>query len=272
MMNIIKSFFLFVCLLGEPILTAQLPEKPMTIIVRTYNNKDWYQRNIDSILCQKYSNYRVLYYDDCSSDDTGGLVEAYLKDKDQEQKITLIRNQDRLYSMENLYIGAWQCDKDEIIIDMDGDDWFFHDHVLTCLNEAYADPDVWMTYGSYITYPDNMIGIASEVPQEVIDQNSYRKTGGCITHLRTYYAGFFQKIKKEDLFYRGNFVTSAQDVAYIVPMIEMGGKHSRYIPEILYVYNRANPINDDKVDRSLQWRVDQYIRSKEKYEPIDDFH
>ncbi len=272
-MNIIRFIFLFVFLLVQQvILSEQSTEKPMTIIVRSYNNKDWYNRNLDSILSQNYTNYRVLYYDDASSDNTGGLVEAYLQTNDPAGKVILICNQERLYSMENLYIGACLCEKNEVIVDMDGDDWFFHDDVLSSLNEVYADPDVWMTYGSYITYPDNWIGIASEVPQEVIDQNIYRNTGGCISHLRTYYAGLFQKIKKEDLFYHGNFVTTAQDVAYIVPMMEMGGKHSRYISKILYVYNRANPINDDKVDRSLQWRVDQYIRSQEKYEPIDDFN
>jgi glycosyltransferase involved in cell wall biosynthesis len=247
-----------------------LEEKPMTIVLRSYNNKEWYKRNLDSILSQKYQNFRVLYYDDASTDNTGPLVEEYLQKKDLDHRVTLFQNPIRRCSMANLYHGVWLCHGDEIIIDMDGDDWFAHDHVLSHLNEVYADPSVWLTYGSHVTYPDYKIGIAGQVPQHIIDQNTSRENGGWISHLRTYYAGLFQKIKKEDMYYEGDFVKSAQDVAYMVPMFEMGGKHSKFIAEILYVYNRANPINDDKVDRALQWKIDQYIRSKEKYSPIEE--
>jgi hypothetical protein len=45
-------------------------EKNLTVIISSYNNKDWYRYNLDSVITQKYSNYQVLYIDDCSPDGT----------------------------------------------------------------------------------------------------------------------------------------------------------------------------------------------------------
>lgn len=243
-------------------------EKPMVIFIPSYNNKEWYKQNLDSIFSQNYQNYRVIYIDDASPDGTGELVRQYIREKRQEKRVNLIVNKERLTGLENIYRAVWLCDKNEIAIEVDGDDWFPHPHVLSYLNKIYQDPNVWLTYGQYITYPSSEVGMAGQVPQEVIDQNSIRTVGGYVTHLRTFYAGLFQKIKKEDMFYEGKFLTSASDSAFMIPMTEMAGNHARFIPEILYVYNRSNPINDDKVDRALQHRLDLYMRSKERYSPL----
>src|SRR5262245_7790817 len=51
---------------------------------------------------------------------------------------------------------------------------------------------------------------------------------------------------------------------------EMAGPHGRFIAEVLYYYNRANPLNDDKVDRSGQLRTELQIRGKARYGRLDN--
>lgn len=249
----------------------KIVEKPMVIVIPSYNNKEWYQRNLDSVMTQNYDNYRVIYVDDASSDGTGKLVREYIRVNDAEHYVTLIENTNRVGALANLYKMISSCDKNEIIVTVDGDDWLINRDVLKYLNKVYSDPNVWMTYGQFIAYPSNSVGFASQVPQEVIEQNAFRSHGGSVTHLRTFYAGLFHKIKKEDLIYEGKFYPMAWDTAILVPMLEMSGKRSKYIPQALYVYNWSNPINDEKVDRGLQKRLDDQIRSKEKYQPIAEF-
>jgi len=53
-------------------------EKPIVLIVASYNNTQWYKWNLDSIFNQKYKNYHVIYIDDCSKDDTYELVKNYI--------------------------------------------------------------------------------------------------------------------------------------------------------------------------------------------------
>ena len=54
-------------------------EKHIVVVVPSRNNSQWYKKNLDSVLNQKYSNYQVIYIDDQSTDNNGILVENYLK-------------------------------------------------------------------------------------------------------------------------------------------------------------------------------------------------
>jgi hypothetical protein len=53
------------------------------------------------------------------------------------------------------------------------------------------------------------------------------------------------------------------------PMIEMAGERHRFIPDVVYVYNRQNPINDDKVNTQLQRDMESYIRAMPRYQRLE---
>ncbi|MBS0604952.1 MAG: glycosyltransferase family 2 protein [Verrucomicrobia bacterium] len=246
-----------------------LNEKPIVVVIPSYKNKQWYQRNLDSVFSQNYHNFRVIYIDDASPDGTGDLVRAYVKEKKQQFRFTLIQNPSRVGALANLYKGIWQCAPNEIVANLDGDDWFYDPNVLAKLNQVYADPNVWVTYGQFIYYPAEIVGFAEEVPREVIEQNAFREHSRGTTALRTFYAGLFQKINIEDLLYNGTFFPSAWDLAMMWPILEMAGSHIRFIPDVFYVYNIDNPINDFKTDLSLQQHLDWVTRHMPRYSPIE---
>ncbi len=50
------------------------------IMILSYNNERWCQENIKSACEQRYNNFRVIYVDDCSSDNTGRLVRSYISE------------------------------------------------------------------------------------------------------------------------------------------------------------------------------------------------
>ena len=246
-----------------------LPEKPIVVIIPSYNNIKWCKNNLDSVLGQKYENFRVIYLDDASKDGTGVLVQAYLNQKDSSGRVTLIRNQVRVGAMANIYKAVWMCDPSEIIVTVDGDDWLFHESVLQKINEVYSNPDVWLTYGQYTFYPEEHGHGAEELPRWVIENGCYRSYNWVTTHLRTFYAGLFQKIEKEDLLYEGKFFPVACDLGHMFPMLEMSDAHSRYIPDVLYVYNIATPLSDNRLHQELQLKVEAFIRAQKSYPPIE---
>ena len=239
------------------------------IVIPSYNNKDWYQKNLDSVFNQDYGNYRVIYIADAATDGTERLVEEYVAQCEQQKRVTLIKNKERKGPLACMCQAIFSCDKEEIVIDLDGNDWLAHDRVLSNLKIIYADPDVWMTYGQFLYYPSFGKGFACKVPKEIIEQNSFRSYGGAITHLKTFYAGLFQEIKKEDFLHEENFIQKAYDLAYSIPISEMAGTHTRFIPEVLYVYNNSYPNNDNKASTPLEEEMDRFIRRKTKYEPLD---
>lgn len=271
-MNKIKFFLRLLCLTFSVSLFADAPsdEKPFVIVIPSYNNKDWYQKNLDSVFTQRYQNYRVIYIADGCTDGTDRLVEEYIKQSGQEERFTYIKNLERHGALACQCRAIFSCEPQEIVVDLDGNDWLANDKVLTTLNKAYADPNVWMTYGQFLYYPEFTKGFAYQVPAEIIEKNKHRSFGGAITHLKTFYAGLFQKIEKEDFLYDGKFIPEAYDLSYTIPIAEMAGSHCKFIPQVLYIYNHSQPLNANKKPSYLERKMDDYIRKKQAYAPLDE--
>lgn len=249
----------------------QLPEKPFAIIIPSYNNKNWYKRNLNSVFSQHYHNYRIIYIDDCSPDNTGQMVNEYIKLLNMEHKITVITNEERNGALANIYKAIHLCQPHEIIVNLDGDDWLAHPFVLNHLNAIYQDSNVWLTYGQFQWWPKNVPGFSHNVPTDILEQNKIRDYGWATSALRTYYAGLYQKIKKEDLLYNDVFFPMAWDLAIMFPMIEMAGTHCKFVDEILYIYNTESNINDHKVNGTQQIDLGNIVRGKPRYSKIDSF-
>ena len=131
-----------------------------------------------------------------------------------------------------------------------------------------------MTYGNWRSDPIGYKSPCAAIPSDVCKRNAFRTYDWVTSQLRTFYAKLFQQIRKEDLLYekegRKEFFPVTWDLAMMFPMLEMASKkHIRYIPQILYIYNIKNPLNDFKLHRSLQIELEYYIRKKPPYAPLE---
>lgn len=265
---LICGFFLSWSLYAHSFVTEELP---IVIITASYNNSKWCELNLKSIFMQQYSNYRVIYINDCSTDDTYEKVMRLITEFHQEHRFTVINNPVRRKALANKYDAIHSCDPHAIIINLDGDDFFPNSNVLSYINNVYSsDPMVWMTYGQFMQIPGRTLGMCKPIPQEIMEANAFREYEWVVSHLRTYYAGLFQKIDKKDLMYNGDFVPMAEDAATLFPMLEMARNgHIRFIPDVLMYYNAANEINDCKVSAGLQLGLCNMIRKKTKYPALE---
>lgn len=248
-------------------------DKFFVFVIPSYNNSEIYLRNLDSVFSQTYKNFRVIYVDDASPDGTGALVQSYIEKNHLSDRVTLIRNAARIGTLANVYQAVWLCEPDEIVVDLDGDDWLADNEVLSLLNEVYKNDFVWLTYGQCLHYPRNEVSRAWEITTDLIDQNAFRSiyaTG--TTPLRTFYAGLFQQINRDDLFYNGKFLHVTSDLAFMFPMLEMAGHHIKFIPQVLYIYNSNIPTNDHRLRAEEQLKMDAYLRGKEKYSPVKHYN
>lgn len=247
-------------------------QKPLVVIIPSYNNSRWYAQNLDSVFMQIYENYRVIYINDCSTDNTGFAVQEYVKEHHCQEKITIIHNEQRYGVSHNLYHAIHSCDDWDIIINLDGDDRLAHEHVFLRINQEYANPHVWLTYGDFELFPFRYyLGVCSQLPSWVIEKNAYRDYKWSTSHLRTYYAGLFKKINRADLLYNDNFYMVAADLAIMFPMLEMAAERSMFIAEILYNYNFSNPLSDFRRASRLQRTMEEHIRSLPRYHRIEHF-
>ena len=246
-------------------------ERYIVVVIASYNNSKWYEKNLSTLFAQKYSNYHVIYIDDSSSDNTFKLVKNYVYKMGQSHRVTLINNKERKGALDNLYSAIHSCSDCAIIITYDGDDWMplGVTDVLQTINEAYVDPNVLLTYGQFETFPGKHLGICHPMPDYIIDAKSYRKEHWFTSHMRTFYAGLFKKIRKEDLMMDGEFYSVSWDQAFMLPMLEMASGHIKFIDKIMYVYNQANPLNDFRQHLRKQLNYERLIRRKECYTALD---
>jgi glycosyltransferase involved in cell wall biosynthesis len=243
--------------------------KPMVVVIPSYNNRHWYRQNLGSLCAQDDDNFRALYVDDGSSDQTGACVAKFIADHAVGYRIQLIRNPVRVGALENLYRMIHTCDDQEIVILLDGDDWLAHPRVLQTLNAVYSDPHCWMTYGQYVSWPAPVLGYSRPIPAQITDTNDFRGYDWCASHLRSFYAWLFKRINREDLISPwGTFYPMAWDQALMFPLLEMAGHRAKFIPDVLYTYNAANPINDAKVNRPLQRQCETAIRLQTRYDRL----
>ncbi len=256
----------------NPRVSTALAEKPFVIIVPSYNNAAYCEQNILSILHQQYENYRVVFIDDASTDDTYDRVKALVDRSPKKEQVELIRNEKNKGSLKNLYEAIHSCKDNEIVVRVDGDDLLSQPFVLKKLNKVYANANIWMTYGNYLDYPSykQKPQLCQKIPKSIIRNHRFRQYKWVTAHLHTFYAGLFKKISPEHLTRDGTFLPVAGDVAVIIPMLEMAADHFQFIDEILYLYNRSNPLSDHLNNRLvLQNSYDRYVRSLPSYQPLE---
>jgi glycosyltransferase involved in cell wall biosynthesis len=261
-----------VAFLSWQCVVSSIVEKPIVVVIPSYNNEKWVENNLTSVFAQEYENYKVLYVDDCSVDNTYECVLELVDKYHQQDRVTIIRNETRCGAMANWYKAIHMCDDDAIIVQLDGDDWLAYDGVLSYVNEIYSAADIWTTYGQFMEYPTCIkhYEYSKKFTEEVIAHNSFRKVGQLpMSHLRTCYAWLFKSIKLEDVLYHGNFYPMTCDKLIMACCIEMAARHHFCVPDILYVYNNTNNISDHRVNKLLQESLAWYVLSLPPYKQLD---
>lgn len=250
--------------------STQMPQ--LVVIMPSYNNEAYCFDSIRSIEEQSYPHYRLIYIDDASTDGTYDLAKLLLENFNPKTKATLIRNKERKGSLANFYKAVHGLDPKDIVVCVDGDDRLSSPSALERIAAEYENPDVWLTYGNFITDPpDPDRKLASKAYSKfVLDNGGFRDETFYAGHIKTFYAKLFQLIKKEDLTWTsGEFLPVCGDMGFMFPMLEMASEgHFRFIDEILYIYNINNPQNDHKMRKDALFKVGEFVRKLPRYQPL----
>ena len=265
-------FFLIYCILFS-VLYPQC-ESPIKVIIPSFNNKNWYKLNLSSIFSQNYSNYEIIYIDDCSTDDTSNLVEKFMCENNiPQKKFKVIKNKHRVTALNNIYCAIHKyCEDYDIIAIVDGDDWLAHDSVLKDINNMYKDTNIWSTYGTYADLDTNSIALVGNLDPPITYPKNSRsiQSFDCFVpgHLHTFYAWLFKKIHLKDLFFEGEIAKASYDGAIYIPLMEMGFKHTINIKNITYIHNVITNANDHKINGGWQRSSANYFITKNAYQEV----
>ena len=236
------------------------------IVVPFYNVERWAKATAKSIMVQDYDNFECVMIDDMSEDKSMSIMADVVG---EDVRFKFIKNEEKKHALGNTVQGIeyLKPNHEDVIMVLDGDDWFANSSVLARLDKEYSTQNCWMTYGSYVEYPSGIRGkFAQQLPAQIIEDGAYRQHPWCTSQLRTFKYHLWKDIKPESLRDdNGKLYTITGDLAYMFPMLEMTGDRSRYIKDIVYIYNVETPLNDHKKDNKYQMFIENRIRNQPKY-------
>jgi glycosyltransferase involved in cell wall biosynthesis len=244
------------------------------IITPSYNNEDWVEYNIASILNQTYINYEVLYIDDASTDST---YEKVIEIVGELSNWKVIKNEVNKGATVNYFLGLEHfLDNDEdIVVHLDGDDWFIDETVLEKLNTFYNEQDCWMSYGGFIAwYGDDNLELprSQSTPYSdfVHEHKLYRRDDWRASHLRTFKTFLLKALNTDDLksLIDKKYYWHASDLAFQFPYLEMCPKEKIGVVDFYtHVYNQAgsNLARTHERETSDNTKYEVEIRNRKRY-------
>jgi glycosyltransferase involved in cell wall biosynthesis len=227
--------------------------------------ESYIDRCLSSIVNQKDIKWKAQVILDPVGDSTYEKAREYISDK-----LGVTLNDEILWAIPNIIkaIEVLNPNDDDIIIFIDADDWLYNDKSLSVVESYYnANPDLLVTYGSWVGFPtDNAPN--NSLPYRKVDfDKGIRKSYWKAAALRTMKCKLWKRI--DDIDFRnvdGNYFKSAWDVAIMFPAIEMAGfDRISHIRDVLYVYNKETPFNDDKINLEEQRENKKYICGRPPY-------
>jgi len=238
----------------------------MVILTGFYNAEQYIERCLSSIMGQSFTDFKCYITHDLSTDNSVNLVKEMIEGDDRF--ILIDDNEKKLYQAGNfdkVIRNNPNISDNEVLVEVDGDDYLPDGNVLKRINELYKDQNIWIANGSF-RYHNGPIGFSSKQT----NFHALRTSNFTASHIRTWRAFLWRNIKEEDLKdENGDYWQWSGDLCFMFPMLEMAGEeHYAFMTEVNYVYNAENPINEHKVDMSMVTNHASRIRNKQPYQKL----
>jgi glycosyltransferase involved in cell wall biosynthesis len=237
------------------------------IISPAYNCDSFIKKHLQSLQYQTYEDWHQIIINDFSSDDTLEII-----NDTRDSRTTYCTNPWRMYAPYSHWYGLYKArgciEPEDIIVHIDSDDWLAHNQALEMLASIYEHTGCWGSYGSYLA-TNNEPSVCVKV------DTSYQIRAGLprwpFSHIRSFraeLAAYCDESWFKDS--TGEWLTKAGDVACIAPIFELAGlDRIQFVQDPLLIYNRQNPLNEDKQDREACIRAAAEIRLKKPLQRLE---
>lgn len=128
------------------------PEPLVSIVLSTYNRRDYLKRCLASIFEQTMKQWELIVVDDGSSDDSWKLLEQYLQDY---SSIRLIRHSHRGLAL-SLNVGILNA-RAPYITFIDSDDEYLPEHLELRRSFMKTNPEIGIIHGGMIVIGDPFV-------------------------------------------------------------------------------------------------------------------
>jgi len=240
-------------------------ETKFVFLIPAYNCEKEIKQTLMTIFSQSYNDWRILFIDDVSSDNTTGVAKELIKSHGYEGRTCFIKREEKYGEVRNTIEELKFIADREVVVRLDAGDWLTDNDTLYYLNQVYKEhkPAVCWT-GQRWAYTN--YGISKQMslqPNQSVYEHPWVSS-----HLKTFRASALKKVNPKNFYDDdGNWIMIACDQAVFLPMMHLAIKEKLplvFLPLVCYHYN----IDLDKPDlftedRSvIQKQSAEWIRSR----------
>jgi len=242
-------------------------ETRLVIISPVHNAEEWIEKCIASTKKQTYKDFRHVIINDASTDKT---FEKAIKAVGDDDRYILGHVPNKCGTLHSHIQGVENslAKPHDIIVHLDGDDWFTDENVLQTIYDTYKRTECLVTYGNYKCSDGKTPSVCKPISETGDNFREWVVRGWCFSQVRTFYRWMWDKIKLGDfLDSNGALFSTCADVAIFTPLLEMAGKDRiEFIDKELMIYNIQTPNNDFKINLHDQVRCGREIAMRKPYD------
>ena len=207
-------------------------------LIPAYNCEKEIKQTLMTIFSQSYNDWRILFIDDVSSDNTTEIAKELINSHGYEGRTCFIKREEKYGEVRNTIEELKFIADREVVVRLDGGDWLIDNDTLYYLNQIYKEhkPAVCWTAQrwAYTSY-----GISKQMtlqPNQSVYEHPWVSS-----HLKTFRASALKKVNPKNFYDdEGNWIMIACDQAVFLPMMHLAVKENLplvFLPMVCYHYN-----------------------------------
>lgn len=232
-------------------------------IAPTFNALNTCRQAILSLAVQSYENWHLIVIDDMSIDGMELEIRNTFSFLGIYEKLTYIKNDEKLWEVENVLQGLKRCDPEDIVCRFDLDDYLIDAQSLEIIDMQYrSNPKLealWTSHRWFDQRGTTSTNISGPMPDEA-DPYKYPWVS---SHMKTFRKRVIDGVN--DANFRGedgNYIRRAGDQAVYLPILARARKRM-HLPVVTYAYRcDMSPQTFQTDDAKFQKSEAEFLRKR----------
>ena len=236
-----------------------MTENRFVFIMPCYNAEKTITQSLFSVIGQSYMNWKILIRDDMSTDNTRSIIDNIIKVFALQEKISVVTNTEKKWEVANILDMLKECEEDDIVCRLDGDDWLTDLDSLAILNNRYNETGVDVMWTAH-RWSFTDFNISKPLPK---DADPYQHPW-VSSHFKTFRKKMITPV--DDKNFRGKdgeYFKRIGDQAIYLPVLKNAQGNWHFEPRIMYHYTidiKKETFESD--DAQFQKEEGEFLRSR----------
>ena len=229
------------------------------IIMPCFNAEETIVQSLLSVISQSYQNWKIIIRDDMSTDMTRKIIDNIIKIFALQDRVIVKTNDVKKWEVRNILEMLEECEDNDIVCRLDGDDWLTDLDCLHILNRRYNELKVDAMWTAHRwSFTDH--NISNVLPKDVDPYKHHWVS----SHFKTFRKKIINSVSDEN--FRGEdgeYFKRIGDQAIYLPVLHNAKGNWHYEPRIMYHYTiKLEDKTFQSDDAKFQKREAEFLRKR----------